>query len=227
MSEPATAGASNEALRLVLPERAWAPSVPFKARLVALERALQAFVDRLPSAPFTRRVPVSVRLTLDDLAVILPPTEQRLLTHLRARRPLRDLDGTPGFHTRSRRNERLQRLLSRIQTYCGSAVRYRLMQPYDRPGHPHRLCPGPRRRLASSACFEPLRLWVPPAFLRTHPSWSVSLEGKLAPSDLASRRRRASMVHAPPHDHRERLPPPQRASLLTGLPSGKRPLRRG
>src|SRR5215831_16227971 len=51
-----------------------------------LKRALQALVDRLPNGPFTPRVPVTVRLTLDDLAEILPPAEQRLLAHLRARR---------------------------------------------------------------------------------------------------------------------------------------------
>jgi hypothetical protein len=75
MSEPTGAGAASEVVRMALAERAWAPSTPFKARLVALERALQALVDRLPSSPFTPTVPVTVRLTLDDLSVILPPAQ--------------------------------------------------------------------------------------------------------------------------------------------------------
>jgi hypothetical protein len=149
----------------------WQERATFSARLVALERALQADLDRLQDVQFTPRVPVTVRLTLDELATLLPPAEHRLLVHLRARRPLRALDGTPGFRTTSRRNERLQRLLSRVQAYCGSAVRHRLMQPYDRPGHRHRLRPGPRRRLMARQRLEPLRLWVPRAVLHLHRDW--------------------------------------------------------
>jgi hypothetical protein len=129
-----------------------------------LERLLQQHFDRLPNARFTPRVEMPIRLSLDDLALILPRTEQRLLAHLRATKPLRALDGTPGFHTTSRRNERLQRLLARVQIYCGSAARHRLMQPYDRPGHEHRL--RVRRRLLPPSRFRPLRLWVPTWFYR-------------------------------------------------------------
>ena len=97
---------------------------------------------------------VRLRLSLNELASVLPPTEQRLLVHLRARKPLCRLDGP--------RNARLQRLLSRVQTYCGSAARHRLMQPYDRPGHQHRL--RRHRTLLPRERFRPLRLWVPRGF---------------------------------------------------------------
>ena len=102
--------------------RQWPARATFTARLAALEDALQVEFDRGEDQLFTIRVPVTVRLTLDDLAAILPPAEQRLLAHLQARKPLRALDGTPGCRTRSRRNERLQLLLSRVQAYCGSGV---------------------------------------------------------------------------------------------------------
>jgi hypothetical protein len=169
--------------------RRWPSRATFKARLAALENALQVEFDRVPDQPSATRVPVTIRLTLEELAAILPPTEHRLLVHLQARNPLRALDGTPGFRTRSRRNKRLQLLLSRVQAYCGSAVRHRLMQPYDRPGHQHRLRPGPRRRLMARQRLEPLRLWVPRAVLDLHREWftQVSMESR-ADSQRASRR---------------------------------------
>jgi hypothetical protein len=149
----------------------WPARATFTARLAALEYALQVELDRVEGPTSTPRLPVTVRLTLDELAAILPPAEHRLLVHLRARKPLRALDGTPGFRTRSRRNARLQLLISRVQAYCGSAARHRLMQPYDRPGHLHRLRPGPRRRLMARQRVEPLRLWVPRAVFHLHPDW--------------------------------------------------------
>jgi hypothetical protein len=153
--------------------RPWPARATFAARLAALEYALQVEFDSAEGVPWTRRVPVTVRLTLDELAAMLPPAEHRLLVHLQARKPLRALDGTPGFRTRSRRNARLQLLLSRVQAYCGSAVRHRLMQPYDRPGHLHRLRPGPQRRLMARQRLEPLRLWVPRAVLDLHREWFI------------------------------------------------------
>jgi hypothetical protein len=124
-----------------LQARPWAPQASFASRLLALQRALQTHIDRQPDLFARPRVAVTIRLTLDDLAWLLPPAEQRLLAHLRARKPLRALDGTRGCHTVSRRNERLQRLLSRVHAYCGAPTRHRLMQPYDRPGHHHRQRP--------------------------------------------------------------------------------------
>jgi len=151
--------------------RPWPARATFTARLAALEYALQVEFDRFEDPSFTPRVPVTVRLTLDELAAILAPAEHRLLAHLRARKPLRALDGTPGFRTTSRRNARLQLFLSRVHAYCGSAVRHRLMQPYDRPGRLHRLRPGPRRRLMARQRLEPLRFWVPRAVLCRHKDW--------------------------------------------------------
>ncbi len=48
----------------------WRERATFSARVVALERALQADLDRLQDAPFTPRVPVTVRLTLDELSCL-------------------------------------------------------------------------------------------------------------------------------------------------------------
>ena len=138
----------------------WPGRATFAARLAHLERLLQQHFDRLPNPPFRPRVALSVRLSLDELASVLPPTEQRLLVHLRARQPLRRLDGP--------RNDRLQRLLSRIQVYCGSAARHRLMQPYDRPGHDH--CLRRHRTLLPRERFRPLRLWMPRG---SRPPWVV------------------------------------------------------
>ncbi|HLK09792.1 MAG TPA: hypothetical protein VKW76_00245 [Candidatus Binatia bacterium] len=146
----------------------WSPRVPFRARLCALQRELQRHCDRRSTPSFTARVAVTGRLRLDQLAQLLPPAEARLLAHLRARKPLTALDGTPGFRTVSRRNEHLQRLLSRINVYCGSAVRHRLMQPYDRPGHRHRPRRGRRRRLIPADHFPQLRLWVSAGYAHTH-----------------------------------------------------------
>jgi hypothetical protein len=139
------------------------------SRLLALQRALQTEIDRQPDLFARPRIAVTIRLTLDDLAWLLPPAEQRLLAHLRARKPLRALDGTRGCHTVSRRNERLQRLLSRVQAYCGAPTRHRLMQPYDRPGHQHRHRAGVRRRLIPLTRLPVLVLWVPPVAARSHP----------------------------------------------------------
>src|SRR5437016_33011 len=111
-------------IREALAARHWAPTATFETRLGELRRLVQERSDRLPrKLDFLPRVPIVLPLLLDDLALVLPPSEQGLLEHLRARRPLRALLGTPGFHSVSRLNHRLQRLLSRIQAYCGSAVR--------------------------------------------------------------------------------------------------------
>jgi hypothetical protein len=151
--------------------RRWSPQATFAARLSSLERDLQAVLNRVPNVSNAPRVPATLRLDLDDLATLLPPAERALLDHLRARRPLNALDGTAGFRTVSRRNERLQRLLSRVTAYCGSCTRYDLMQPYDRPGHTHRPRHGPRRRMLPGDSFPPICVWVPRRFL------AVSREG--------------------------------------------------
>src|SRR5438477_4951026 len=99
-----------DSIREALTGRAWPPTVPFSARLAELRRLLQAGFDRLPrSRDFVPRVAVTVPLPLDDLALVLPSSERRLLDHLRARRPVRELRGSPGFHSISRLNHRVQR----------------------------------------------------------------------------------------------------------------------
>src|SRR5205823_5296183 len=134
----------------------------FSTRFSALRRLVQETLNRLPSeATFLARVPVRLRLTLDDLALVLPPSERRLLDHLRARKPLRALVGTPGFHTVRRLNERLQRLLWRVRAYCGAHLGHQLMQPYDRPGHLHRRRPGRPRRLPPCDNQRGLLVWMP------------------------------------------------------------------
>src|SRR5437899_4006824 len=155
----------TESIRGALTGRSWAPTVPFLTRLGELRYLLQARFDQLPrSRGCVPRVPIAGSLPLDDLALILPPSEHRLLDHLCARRPLRDLLGLPGFHSVSRLNSRLQRLASRVQVYCGSAVRHRLLQPYDRPAHDHRRRPGRPRRMLSTDRFPQMRVWVPRRF---------------------------------------------------------------
>lgn len=156
----------TDAIREALGARRWTPTTPFSARLFVLRRLLQENCDRLPAdEEFVARVPIIIRrLTLGDLALLLPPSELRLLGHVRARRPLRYLVGTCGFRSVSRVNHRLQRLLARVHAYCGSAVRHSLMQPYDRPGHDHRRRPGRPRRLRPSDRFLELRVWVPRRF---------------------------------------------------------------
>ena len=152
-------------IREALAARHWPATATFETRLGELRRLVQERSDRLPrKLDFLPRVPIVLPLLLDDLALALPPSEQGLLEHLRARRPLRALLGTHGFHSVSRLNHRLQRLLSRIHAYCGSAVRHRLMQPYDRPGHDHRRRPGRPRRLRPADEFPALLVWVPRRF---------------------------------------------------------------
>src|SRR5262245_47868886 len=160
-----------------LHERRWAPQATFAARLSDLERDLQAVLNRVPNLTGAPRVAATLRLSLDDLAAILPPAEKALLDHLRTRRPLKGLDGTPGFKTVSRRNERLQGLLSRVTVYCGSYARYDLMQPYDRPGHRHRPRRGPRRRMLPLDRFPPICAWVPLWFLAANSGWLKVLHG--------------------------------------------------
>jgi len=148
-----------------LTARRWAPTVSFSTRLGELRQLLQTRLDRLPrSRELVPRVPIVMPLLLDDLALVLPPSERRLLDHLRARRPLRDLIGTPGFHSISRLNHRIQRLASRVQVYSGPAVWHRLLQPYDRPAHDHRRRPGRPRRMLSTDRFPQMRVWVPRRF---------------------------------------------------------------
>jgi hypothetical protein len=155
--------------------RRWSPQATFAARLSGLERDLQAVLNRVPNLTNAPRVPATVCLDLDDLATLLPPAENALLDHLRARRPLSALDGMAGFRTVSRRNERLQRLLSRVTAYCGSCTRYDLMQPYDRPGHKHRPRRGPRRRMLPLDRFPPICVWVPCWFLAANSDWLKGL----------------------------------------------------
>lgn len=140
----------------------WRPTTPFAARLAAFRRLAQNSLDRAPSRdPFEVRVPITLKLTIDDLATLLPPAEHRLLEHIRARKPLDELIGTTGFHSVSRLNRRLQTLLSRISVYCGSVARHRLMGVYDRPGHGHRRRRGRPRKLRRRDQFPEFRLWIP------------------------------------------------------------------
>lgn len=142
--------------------RAWAPTVPFRSRLATFRGELQTVLDKHASADcFQPRLPVTVRISLDELAGLLPPAEGRLLVHLRARRPLERLVGSPGYRSRARLNAALQRLLSRIQAYCGAHVRHAVMQRYDRPGHHHRRRVGRPRTLLPRDQLPALVLWVP------------------------------------------------------------------
>jgi len=142
-------------------DRAWATFVPFRARLATFQRELQAVLDTQSSAGFQPRSAVTLRLCLDDLATLLPPAEERLLAHLRARQPLGCLIGSPGFRTRARMNTTLRRLLSRIQAYCRARVRHAVMQAYDRPAHDHRRRVGRPRTLVPRERLPPLVVWVP------------------------------------------------------------------
>jgi len=139
-----------------------APTTTFRSRLAAFRARLQAVLDERPAdAMFEPRLPVRVRLTVDDLAALLPPAERRLLGHLRARKPLRGLVGLPGYRSQARLSTTLQRLLSRVQVYCGAQARHSLMAPYDRPGHHHRRRVGRPRSLIPRDRLPPLILWVP------------------------------------------------------------------
>ena len=139
-----------------------APTVSFRARLAAFRARLQAILDDIPADEvFQPRLPVTIRLSLDDLTALLPPAEGRLLVHLRAREPLRALVGRPGFRNRARLDETLQRLLSRVQVYSGERVRHGLMQFHDRPGHDHHRRVGRPRSLIPPDRLPPLLLWAP------------------------------------------------------------------
>jgi hypothetical protein len=133
----------------------------FAARLAVLRRVYQEYLDERTFDPFPElpKVRVTTRLPLHFLAHILPPTEQRLLEHLQARRPLDELIGQPGFPDRRRLNRLLQRLLSRVQTYVGSTARHRLMKPYDYRRNRHRL--GRRRRMIPRQELPELWLYAP------------------------------------------------------------------
>ena len=154
-----------------LKARQWPPSTPFRTRLRALQEVLQGVFDRAPKPEASvARVAVTMRLSLGDLAVLLPPAEQRLLAHLRARRPLKALLGTPGFHSRRRLDDHLRLVVSRVDAYCGAEVRRRLLQPYDRPGHDHHRRPGRPRRIVAAERFPILRIWAPPWFVERSPA---------------------------------------------------------
>jgi hypothetical protein len=141
--------------------REWPPSVPFRSRLAAFRRELQAALDeRSPAGAFQPRFPVTVRLSLDELATLLPPAEERLLAHLRTRTPLGSLVRAPSYRSRFRLNATLQQLLSRVQVYCGARARHALMQGYDRPGHCHRRRVGRPRALIPRERLPPLLLWA-------------------------------------------------------------------
>jgi hypothetical protein len=83
-------------------------------------------------------------------------------------------------------------VLSRINRYCGSPVRNRLMQPYERPGHAHRRRPGPRRRLLPADRFPALRFWVPAWFATANPGSLRRVREQ--PDDAADRWIRALRV---------------------------------
>jgi len=175
----------------------WAQNVPFGQRLAVLRNRLQRLFDRLPDAGSMPRVAVTVPLELDDLAIILPPTEQRLLAHIRARRPLRDLLGTQGFRTVARRDKRVQRLVGRVNAYCGWRVRYQLLQAYERPGHEHHRRPGRPRRLIPPEHFPALRLWVPARFAARHRDLMIRLGNARSPAEKRSARARRRLEESP------------------------------
>ncbi len=192
----------TDAIRAALTARRWAPTVPFPTRLGELRRLLQTRFDRLPrSRDFLPRMPIPLPLSLDDLALILPPSEHRLLDHLCARRPLRDLLGLPGFHSVSRLNSRLQRLASRVQAYCGSAVRHRLLQPYDRPGHAHRRRPGRPRRMLPTDRFPEMRVWVPRPFAAANGLLRYGTEPRFTPAEHRRSARRFLRSERQPDRH--------------------------
>jgi hypothetical protein len=195
----------SDAIREALAARQWPPTLPFSTRLCELRRLLQGRFDRLPAdAGFGARVPIIVPLTLEDLALLLPPSEHRLLEYLRSRQRLRAFVGTPGFHSTSRLNHRLQRLLSRVHAYCGSAVRHRLMQPYDRPGHDHRRRSGRPRRMRPTDHFPALRVWAPRRFAMAHDYFVKEAEGSLTREERRRVDRR--FLHCQPRRDQHTLP---------------------
>jgi len=192
----------TESIRGALTGRSWAPTVPFLTRLGELRYLLQARFDQLPrSRGCVPRVPIAVPLPLDDLALVLPPSERRLLDHLCARKPLRDLLGLPGFHSVSRLNFRLQRLAARVQAYCGSAVRHLLMQPYDRPGHAHRRRPGRPRRMLPTDRFPQMRVWVRRPFAAANGLLRYGTEPRLTPAEHRRAARRFLRSERQPDRH--------------------------
>lgn len=146
-----------------LEQRCWSPKVTFRARLAALQKLVQSHLDQLPNHPnpYVPRVRATLQLGLGELALVLPPVEKRLLEHIRVRRPLSAILGQPGFRDVRRRDRVVQRLVSRIQYLCGSRVRYRLMMPYDRPGHSHTRRRGHPRVLLPAERIPRLELYVP------------------------------------------------------------------
>jgi hypothetical protein len=137
------------------------PTTTFSARLSMASDRIQAQVDRLPTL-FVPRVQVTTLLTLEELALLLPPAEQRLLVHAQSGAPLDALLGTPGFRSRKRRDDRLRLLLSRIAVYCGRVAHRRFVRRYlgkRRRGRPRTLVP--RERLPQVLLLRPALLRCP------------------------------------------------------------------
>jgi hypothetical protein len=146
------------------------PATTFAARLSMASALIQAQVDRLPTR-FVPRIQVTTLLTLEELALLLPPAEQRLLAHLQSGAPLNALLETPGFRNRKRRDDRLRLLLSRIAVYCGRAVHRRFVRRYlgkRRSGRARTLVP--RERLPQFSFF------VPPYFAAQYRDWLTNIE---------------------------------------------------
>jgi hypothetical protein len=205
-------------MRAVVARRRWPPTTPFGTRLAALRDLMQEHFDGIPQrSSLAPRVALTIRMRLDDLAAVLPPGEGRVLAHLLARRPLADLLGRPGFPSTRRLNERLQRLLSRVQKYCGSAVRHRLMQPYDRPGHDHRRRPGRPRRLQPVEGFPELRVWIPRWFSKAR-GFAVS-EGPVTEVERKRVLRRMALTDR----HSRRTPCGSQADLSPGRETSDNP----
>ena len=66
----------------------WHRHATFITRLAALRRVTQREIDRLPNHyPHIPRVRATTKISLDELALVLPPREKRILDHLRAKKP--------------------------------------------------------------------------------------------------------------------------------------------
>jgi hypothetical protein len=146
------------------------PSTTFRYRLGRAIRLVQAEIDRAEPPSTVPREPVTFYLELDELMLILVPKEARLLAHLQAGLPYRDLLGQPGFHSISERGLTLGRLYARIHKYCGGDDPLRKVQTL-RKGY---RC---KRSLTLASKLPNLVVFVSPLYWFQNQSWLKRLPG--------------------------------------------------